>query len=343
MAQKAMFAKNLSLMLKSGLDILEALEVVRELATGRLEPVIGDIIGSIDAGNSLSSALGKHPKIFSGFFVNTVQAGEMSGTLVENLENLAAYFIKTDELFAKIKSASVYPLIVMVGALLLGVILSFAVLPKIIPLFEGMNVELPITTRLLIYFTHFIERHRDGLLSGLFGGSIFMFWVCTRQFAKPVTHWIILKIPVVNKLVANSSLANFSSTLSMMLKSGLIIDEALLVARDVVGNHYFKKALSDVHQRTMQGKQLSESLSAHPEIFPKMVVSMVMIGERSGNLDSSLSHLSSYYEGEVDAATKNLSVAIEPLMLLFIGLLVGMLAVSIITPIYKLTGNVGKR
>lgn len=341
--QKAFFAKNLSLMLKSGVDILEALKIVRELATGKLQFVVDDVIVSIDSGNSLSAALKKHPKVFSELFISTTLAGETSGNLVENLENLSNHLIKSSEVYAKIKGALVYPVIVILSAIFLGLLLSFMVLPKILPLFESMNIDLPLSTKILIYFTHFIQDYRGWLLAAIFGGSALLFWLSKRVLARPLTHLLLLKMPVIKKLVINSSLANFCSTLAMMLKSGLIIDEALLISREVVGNYYFKKAVSDVHRKTLQGVLLSESLSDHQDIFPKMIISMVNVGERSGNLESSLNNLAAYYEGEVDGATKNLSIVIEPILLLFIGLVVGFLAVSIITPIYKLTGNVSGR
>jgi type IV pilus assembly protein PilC len=342
LVQKAIFAKNLALMLKSGLDIIEALEIVRGQATGKFKTVITDIANTIESGNSLSSSLKRHPKVFSELFINTTLAGETAGTLAENLENVADHLTKSNELYTKIKGALVYPIIVIFGAILLGLVLSFAVLPKIIPLFESMKIDLPFTTKLLIYFTHFIQNYRLPLLLAISFGSAGLYWLATREFSRPVTHYLLLKIPIIKNLVINSNLTNFCSTLGTMLKSGLIIDEALAISKDVVSNYYFKQSLDDVHKKILMGVRLSESLEKHSKQFPKMVISMIKVGERSGNLEASLFHLANFYENEVDMTTKTLSTAIEPILLMGIGVVVGVLAISIITPIYKLTGNVAQ-
>jgi type IV pilus assembly protein PilC len=340
--QKAVFAKNLSLMLKSGLDIIEALHIIASQSTGKFKSIIDDIIIAVESGNSLANSFKKHSKVFSPIFVNTTLAGESSGTLADNLENLSNHLKRNNEVISKIKGAMVYPIIVIIGAFGLGTVLSFVVLPKIIPLFEGLNMDLPLTTKLLIAFSHFIENHRIALLVGLFFGIFFIQWLLRQKWIKPITHYILLKIPVINNLVINSNLANFCNTLGMLLKSGLIIDEALSITKEVVSNYYYKRALEDVHKKTIQGNKLSDNLNNHPSLFPKMVVSMIKVGERSGNLENSLFHLSEYYDTEIDVSTKTLSTAIEPILLMLIGLFVGLLAVSIITPIYKLTGNVSR-
>jgi type IV pilus assembly protein PilC len=337
--QLAFFSKNLALMLRSGLDIIEALDIIREQSKGKFRLVIDELITSVESGNPLSDALKKFHGFFSDLFINTVLAGEKSGTLTENLENIAGDLEKSNAMYTKIRTAMVYPITLLGGAIILMAIMAFVVLPKIIPMFENMNVDLPWSTRMLIYITHFVENNRQVLMITVFGGMAFLFWFCTRRFARPITHYFLLHFPIVKNLVISSNLANYCHTLGTMLKSGLIIDEALAISRDVVGNYYFRKSLDDVYKRTLQGNRLSENLERHRQLFPPMVISMIKVGERSGNLETSLFHLADYYERELDNTTKNLSTAIEPIMLIGIGLIVGLLAISIITPIYKLTGN----
>lgn len=340
--QKAIFAKNLSIMLQSGLDIVESLEIISDQATGQFKVILLDVLSSVEAGNSLSSSLKKHPKVFSKMFINTTMAGESAGTMAENLENVADYLRRNHDLTSKIKSAMVYPAIIIIGAVLLGFVLAFGVLPKIIPLFESLNVDLPVSTRILISFTKFLEHHRAGMLFGSIGIFLFLNYILRREFIKPYTHYLILKTPVVSKISISSNLSNFCNTLGTLLKSGLIIDEALTISKEVVGNYHFKKCLDDVVMRTRQGSKLSDNLERYDDIFPKIVISMVRVGEKSGNLERSLFHLGAFYESEVDVATKSLSVAVEPILLICIGIFVGGLAISIITPIYKLTGSVGR-
>jgi len=340
LTQRALLAKHLAVMQKSGLSIVESLEIIIDSAQGKMKKVLREVLRSVSAGNTLSSSLERHPKIFGGIFVSSIYAGETSGTLDENLENLATQLEKEKELSAKIKGAMLYPIVVLVAAFFLGLAMSFFVLPKIIPLFEGLKTGLPLTTRWLIAFSHFIDSHGMGLFWGIVGFVIFMSWFLKQKFVFPATHWLFLHIPIVKKISRNSNLARFSRTLGMLLKSGLTIDEALLVTERSLGNYYFKNALREVSKRVNKGTKLSDNLRQYETLFPKMVSRMVLVGEESGNLEDTLMYLANFYEVEVDNSTKSLSTAIEPILLIFIGLVVAFLALSIITPIYNITGNI---
>jgi len=340
--QKVTFAKHLAVMLKSGLTITEALDIVFGQAEGRLKKVIGVIKQSVDAGNSLSSSLGKFPKIFPPIFVNTVYVGESSGTLDENLDNLANHLKKDKDLMDKVKSAMVYPVIVLVLAFVLAMAISFVVLPKITPLFKGLGMDLPMSTRFLIAFSDIIQAKGAILFPSIVGGVIFLVWIFGQRFFQPVSDYLILHIPIIKNISRNKNLTIFSSTLGTLLKSGLNIDEALRITTDTIDNYYFKKALKDLTNKARQGTKVSENLARHKQLFPSLMVSMIKIGENSGRLEEVLAYLADYYETEVNNSTKTLSTAIEPMLLIFIGLMVGGLAIAIITPIYKMTGNVQK-
>ena len=341
-AQKVTFAKHLAVMLKSGLTITEALEIVYGQAEGKLRKIIGKIKTSVDAGNSLSSSLGKFPKIFPPIFVNTVYVGESSGTLDENLDNLAGHLKKDKELLDKIKGAMVYPMIVLSLAFVLAMAISFVVLPKITPLFKGLGMDLPLSTKVLIAFSDIIQKQGKILFPAIVGSVIFIVWIFRQNFFKPVADYLILHTPIIKHISRNKNLTIFSSTLGTLLKSGLNIDEALRITKDTIDNYYYKRALDDLAKKAQLGTKISENLSRHKKYFPSLMVSMVKIGENSGRLEEVLAYLADYYETEVNNATKTLSTAIEPLLLIFIGLMVGGLAIAIITPIYKMTGNVQK-
>lgn len=340
LTQKALFAKHLSVMLKSGLTIVEALEIAADSAQGKLKKVLMGVLKSVKSGQSLSSSFGRYPKVFSATFVSATMAGESSGTLEESLETLAEQLEKEKELTSKIKGAMLYPLVVMTAAFALGIAVTFLVLPKITPLFEGMKMELPITTRALIWFSHFVQAYTWPLFFGLVGGTIFLVWLLRRKFVNPFTHWLFLKLPILKKISFNSNLARFCRTLGTLLKSGLNIDEALEITKDTLGNHYYKKSLAQVSQRIGKGSKLSDNLAQFKNLFPKMTIRMIYVGEESGRLEEVLLYLADFYEVEVDTATKSLSTAVEPILLAFIGLMVGFLALSIITPIYNITGNI---
>lgn len=340
LTDKALFAKHLSVMLKSGIPITEALEIATTSTRGKLKNTLMGVLNSIEAGHSLADSFARYPKIFSGLFVNATKAGELSGTLVENMENIASELEKEKELKTKITGVMIYPIIVLVSALGLGGVLAFVILPKITPLFEGLRVELPLTTRGLISFSNFIQEHGLVFFISIAVFIIVLFWVVRQKFSHKVTHWMLLHFPFVKNVSRSSNLARFSRTLGMLLKSGVRIDEALDITLGTTSNYYYKKALEKVSSNIRTGSKLSDNLSTHGDLFPETVVKMVLVGEESGKFEEILFYLADFYEAEVDSATKSLSVAIEPALLLFIGLVVGFLALSIITPIYDITGNI---
>lgn len=340
--QKLVFARYLSVMLKSGLTISEALDIIHDQASGKFKKIIFNVLKSVRSGNSLSESLRKYPKVFSDLFINTAYAGEASGTLDKNLDNIADQLKGEKELATKIKSAMVYPIIVIVATSILGLAMAFLVLPKITPLFEGMDMELPITTKMLIWVSNHIQQSGLQILGGMTLVIILFLWVIRQRFAKPVTNFIILKTPIIKNISYNANLARFSRTLATLLKSGLNIDEALNITKDTVSNYYFKKVLNKISNRISQGSTLSSNLSEHEKFFPKLVISMVRVGEKSGNLEESLYYLAEFYDTEVDTATRTLSTAIEPILLIGIGLAVGGMAMSIVTPIYQITGNINQ-
>lgn len=340
LAQKALFAKHLAVMLRSGMPITEALDISIDSAQGKLKKVIEGVRSSVKAGHSLSDSFANYPKTFSELFVNVTRAGEKSGTLVENLENVAGELKKEKELAAKIKGALLYPIIVLAATFALGMVLSFVVLPKITPLFEGLKIDLPATTRALIWFSNVIENYGFYLFWGIVAFVVLLVWLIRQKFSKPVTHWLMLRIPILRDLVRNANLARFSRTLGMLIKSGVNIDEALDITRATMGNYYFRAALASVAGRVGKGVRLAEGLEESPELFPKLLTRMVHVGEESGKFEDTLFYLADLYEAEVDTSTKSLSTALEPALLIFIGLVVGFLALSIITPIYDVTGNI---
>lgn len=340
MTQKALFAKNMAVMIKSGLTVSEALEITSDSMSGNFKKVIDRIKTSVMAGNTLSESLSEYPKVFTPLFISSVRAGETSGSLEENLEYAAEQMRKEKELSAKIKGAMLYPIIVLVATFILGLAISFFVLPQITPLFQGLNVKLPITTRALIWFSNFIKNNSLSFLGGVISSFLVLSYIVKQKFSHPVTHWLFITIPVIKPLVRNANIARFCRTLGTLLKSGLTISEATLVTQASLNNYYFKKAIGDISLHLSSGTTLSENLTRYDKLFPKLVVRMILVGEKSGRLEESLYYLASFYEEEVDNSAKTISTAIEPILLIGIGLIVGFLALSIITPIYSITGNI---
>ena len=342
LTQKAFFAKNLSVMLKSGLTISEALDISIDSASGKLKNILREVARSVDTGRSFSESLKPYPRVFRPFFVSAVYAGEESGTLEENLEQIAIQLNKERELASKIKSAMIYPVIILVASFILGMFVSFSILPKIVPLFEGMSTELPITTRILIAISHFMQEHGLKVFWGIITFVIFMTWLVRQKFSNPFFHFFYMHFPIIKRISRGVNLARFSRILGTLLKSGLNIDEALVITKNSVGNHYYQKSLAKVMERINKGSSMSLSLAQYEKLYPKILSRMIKVGEESGKLDETLLYLADFYEEEVDNATKAIAIAIEPILLLGIGAAVGFLALSIITPIYSITGNVGR-
>ena len=315
LTEKALFAKHLAVMLRSGLTIIEALSIAADAAQGKLKHTIAGVQKSVEAGRTLSSSLSDYPRIFSGLFTESIRAGEASGQLPENLESIAGELEREKELKSKMTGAMVYPAFILVATFILGLIMAFLVLPKIIPLFEGLKMDLPVTTRALIWFAHIIENYGLWLLMGLVVFVFFLLWLFRQKFVKPATHWIFLHTPIIKRLVIGSNLSRFSRTLGTLLKSGINIDEALAITASSTGNFYYN-------------------------LFPRIVTRMVQVGEEAGKFEETLLYLANFYEAEVDTAAKSLSTIIEPMMLLIIGLVVAVFALAIITPIYEITGNI---
>jgi type II secretory pathway component PulF len=337
---KAIFAKHLSVMLKAGLNIVEAIEITEEQASGKFRKILRGILSSLNAGQSLAESFKRYPKVFSNMFINIVGAGEMSGNLEENLTNIAEQLEKERQLKEKIKGAMLYPSVVLIAALILGIAMSFLVLPKIIPLFEGLKVDLPFTTRALIWFSRIIKERANILFPSSIAGFFLFIWAIRAKFSQPLTHQILLKTPIINKITRQSNLARFCRSLGTLLKSGLNIEEAFDISRTTLDNYYFRKSLEEISNSLGKGVKLSSQLSKYEQYFPKLATRMISVGEETGKLEESLLFLADFYELETDNTTKSLSTAIEPILLIFIGLIVAFLALSIITPIYQITGNI---
>jgi type II secretory pathway component PulF len=342
LGQKTVFARDLSLMLRSGLVLSEAIEIIEAESKGKMKKALNGVLSSIRSGRSLSDSLARYPKVFSDFFINIVNAGEVSGNLEKNLENIATQLKKEEDLITKIKGALFYPVIVLVAAFFMGLAMAFFVLPKITPLFEGLKVDLPFTTRVLISFSHLIRDYGVWLFLGIIIFITFLIWILRKKFSRPFTHWIFLHFPIVKNIVIKTNLSRFCRIMGTLLKSGINIDEAIDITNKALVNHYYKKALLVAGMHVSQGEKLSESLAEFDDIFPRITTRMIKVGETSGNLDETLFYLAENYEMEVDNSTRSLSTLIEPILLLVIGLAVAFLALSIITPIYQITGNIRK-
>lgn len=334
------FTKNLSVMLRAGTTLSEALAVLRDQGKGKLRLILSEVVEQVEGGHPFSESLERYPRTFSEIFVNIVKIGEESGTLEDNLGYIAEQLDKSYQLRKKIIGAMIYPAIVVIGTVVLGLGIVLFVLPKITVLFKGFDIELPLTTRILIWLSDFFQAHGWGSAIGMIVAVIFIIWLLRRKFVKPVTHWLILQFPIIRNISIHANLASFCRTMSILLQSGVTIDEGIKICSRTVSNYHYKVFLAKTYEKVKAGDALAGSLAVKKRMFSGTDIQIIKVGEESGSLSDSLQYCASIHEREVDSITKNLSNVLEPLLLITVGLMVGFLALSIITPIYSITGSV---
>ena len=340
LTQKVFFAKHLNVMLKSGLLLSEALEALHDQATGRFKKVLFGVLSSITSGQSLANSLARYPKDFSNLFISIVRAGESSGTLEESLLNVSKQLEKERRLINKIKTIILYPIIIVSVAFITGIITSYFVLPEITASFKEFNTKLPIATRFLIWLSDSMQNYGPWILLGSILIMTLITWLYRQKFTQPIIGWFSLRLSVVRNISKESDLSRFCYTLSTLLKSGIGINEALIITKDTLSNYYYRKSIDSIAIQVTRGKKLTDALSNFKNLYSKITISMIGVGEKSGKLENTLFYLSDFYEEEIDNSIKALITVIEPVLLIIIGLIVAFLAFAVITPIYEVTGNI---
>ena len=338
--EKVMLAKHLSIMIKSGMAIDGALEVLMDNAKPLMAKRIETILEDVRKGNAFSTALKKHPKDFDTLFINMVQVGESGGTLAKNLDLLSIQQQKNFELTQKLKAAAMYPAIVMIAIIILMVVISAFVLPKITGFFSTLKITLPLSTRIFLGIADFFGNNWLLIIIFVIGLVVGLKVMSHIKPTRYLIHKTMLKLPLIGGITKNMNLALFSRTLASLLDSGITIDRSLQIVAKTLTNDVYKKQIQNIYHNVLKGSSLADSLN-DKTYFPIIMSRMSRVGERSGNLSEVLDYLANFYESEVDHTTKNLSTILEPALLIFIGLVVGFVAMSIINPIYQLTSRVG--
>lgn len=334
-----LFVKHLGLMLKAGLPLWEAVETVREQATNkRLKEILDKVAQEIQRGGSLGSSLDRYSD-FDKLFVNMVKVGEESGSLEENLEFAAQQLEKVYILKRKVKAAMIYPVLILIMAFGLAAVLTVFVLPKLMPLFRALGSELPLPTRILVSFSNWVQDNTLIFLSSPFLLIIFIKIMRGYTWFRKLFEALWLHTPILGKIMRKINLAYFARTLSILLKSGITIVEALSTTAESFRNLHYKESLNKVAREITGGTTLAERLKQSPSLFPLVVTRIIEVGEKTGNLETTLTYLSNFYEQEVDETLKSLSSILEPLMLIAIGVVVGFIALSILSPIYSITSS----
>lgn len=333
------FTSQLSVMLSSGLALTQSLEILSSQAQNKtFKTILETILRDVQGGSSLTNAMSRHPKAFGRTYVALLRAGEASGSLDRIMLRLGANLEKEREVKGRIKGAMVYPAIISLAMVLVFTIIIVFVIPKLTQMYASLNVELPLPTKIMIWMSDFaIKRWWAVLLIvGAVTFGIKQFKKTTRGeylFAK-----LALRAPIFGNLTKQSEMADFSRTLSLLISSGVPIVEGLDIVGMSLNNLIYRNSMKRVSILVEKGLPLSQALSRDP-IFPPLIFQMVSVGEETGKMDEVLGKVSSFYEMEVDRVIKNLSTALEPIIMIALGGMVGLLIISIITPIYKLTSS----
>lgn len=332
--------RQLSSMLTSGMTLLRSLEILKNQVGNRaLTDVVGGIIKDIQEGASFSRAITKYPEVFSPVYIALVEASEGSGLLDKAFSRLADTLEKQQTLKGTVKGALMYPAIVVLMMVIVVFVMMIFVIPQISTLYQSMSVSLPLPTLILIQVSNFFVSSWYIII-----GFLALIWFAYNRWNKTaegklVIDSMLLKLPIFGNLIKKTILAEFSRTLGALLASGTLVVEALDKVSNITGNVHYKDAIVDISKKVEKGVSVGDAMSLY-YLFPPNLIELVKIGEQTGKLDETLIKASEYFEEEVDATVKTLSTAMEPIILVVLGIGVAFLVISILTPIYQITSSI---
>jgi type IV pilus assembly protein PilC len=336
------FTRQFATMIDAGLPLVQCLEILSSQTENKtFAKVIGTVKLDVESGSTYADALRKHPNIFSPLYVNMVEAGEVGGILDTILNRLAGYIEKAVKLKKKVKSAMVYPAVVLsVAVIVVGIIMIF-VIPVFQKMFSNFGGELPAATQIVIAISDFLKSNIIYLLAGIFA-FIIAFGQTYKRYEpfKKAVHITLLKIPVIGPLIRKVAVAKFTRTLGTLISSGVPILDGLEIVARTANNKVIEEAVMKTRDSIREGKTIAEPL-AETNVFPPMVVQMIGVGEQTGALDAMLSKIADFYDDEVDNAVAALTSMLEPMMMVFLGGTVGFLVVAMYLPVFKMASMVG--
>jgi len=339
----ALFTRQFSVMLDAGLPLIQCLEILsNQQEKPILKTTLAEVRESVEGGSTLAEALKKHPKIFPPLFVNMVAAGETGGVLDVILSRLSTFAEKSVKLRRALVSASVYPAVVFAVAIIIVFIILVWVIPVFASLFAGLNAPLPALTRFVMSISDYTITFSIPLVVFVILSVISLRYIYNTDDGKLAIDSLLLKIPLIGIVIKKISVARFSLTLSTLLTSGIALLEALKITADTAGNSVIQRALMQVRKEVAEGKTLVEPMR-RVGVFPPMVTQIVSVGEQTGELDQMLEKVSVYYEEESDAAIANLMTLMEPVLIVFLGIVIGGIVISMYLPIFTLIGELSRR
>jgi type IV pilus assembly protein PilC len=331
------FTRQLATMINAGLPIVEALSILRMQSKSSFQQIVNQILADVEGGESFSSALKKHPKIFSPTYIALVKSGETGGVLEQVLNRLADNLEKEQEFKGKVKGALIYPAIIVIGMAAVSIIMVVFVIPRLVSLYSQFDAKLPLTTRALMALSSFFIHLWPLILLSMF----LLFWGFTlykrtKRGRRRIAE-IMFRLPIIGDLRRQIILTELTRTLSLMIGAGVPILEGITITSEVIGNVIISEALVDAGKQIEKGFPVAYSFAKHPEAFPYILSQMMAVGEETGKMDEVLAKVSHVFEIDSEQKVKALTSAIEPVVMIILGIGVTFLVISVIMPIYNLT------
>lgn len=341
MTEKIAFARNLASMLTAGLPMARALAIEQKQTPNKFFKEILQKLGEdIRVGKTLHEALSSYPKVFSSLFVSMVAAGEESGKVADSLNIVASQMEKTYALQRKIRGALMYPSVIIIAMLGIGVFMLVYIVPSLTGTFKELNVELPASTQFIIWVSDLFKNNFIFLIVGLVVAIFLIIALIKNPQGKRMIDFVLLRFPVVGPLIKESNSARTTRTLSSLLSSGVPVTHALSIVQEVMQNSYYKEVIAKAEKQIQLGAPMSQTFIEAEKLYPVYVGEMVAVGEETGDLTGMLMKVALFYEEDVEQKTKDMSTIIEPFLMLVVGIAVGFFAISMISPMYSLVQNI---
>jgi type IV pilus assembly protein PilC len=334
------FTRQFSTMINAGLPLVQALDILaRQSENKALQAVVREVVFDVESGNTVADAMKKHPKAFSDLYTNMVAAGEAGGILDTILNRLAIFMEKNDALVRKVKGAMIYPTVIMCVAALCVVILLWKVIPVFASMFGSVGMELPLPTRVVIGMSGFLNTYWWACILGVAGFGYFIKQYYATSNGQLVIDRFLLHVPVLGDVLRKSAVSRFTRTLGTLISSGVSILDGLEITARTSGNRVVQDAIMGSRASIAGGETIAGPLQKSA-VFPPMVISMIAVGEQTGGLDEMLTKIADFYDDEVDAAVSALLSLLEPIMIVFLGVVVGGMIVAMYLPIFDMVNAV---
>jgi len=341
LTEKMMFTRNLQVMIAAGLSLPKSLETLSaQTKNKKFKKALFEIKEEITKGENFSESLKKYPEIFSELFQSMIKVGEESGTMEQVLEVLTRQMERENELKSKIKGALMYPAVIIFAMIAIGILMLIMVVPKLAETFEELEIELPLTTQVVIFLGTSLAEKWFIIIPVTFL-IFFLFWLSLKtERVKRIMDNLFLKFPIISPLIKKTNSAYTVRTLGSLIAGGVPIVRSLKIVSETLGNIYYKNAILEAAEKVKKGERLSESLAVYQDIYPPIVFQMIKVGEETGETSKILQKLADFFEEEVGNATKNITSIIEPILMLIIGAVIGFFAISMVQPMYSMLGAI---